>query len=325
MRVLVAPDSFKGTFSAAQVAAAIGAGIETAGDRAVQCPLADGGEGTMAVLAAARGGDERTATVADPLGRPVSAAFALIDQGQIAVVETAAASGLHHVRPSPEAALAASTAGTGELLVAAARSGARDILLGLGGSATTDGGAGAIAAIAAGGGLGDVQLELLCDVVTPYEDAAAVFAPQKGADAAAVGKLTARLHAQASILLRDPRGVPMTGAAGGLSGALWASCGGRLVGGASRILDLVGFDGLLATVDAVVTGEGRLDAQTGEGKLVGEVVRRSRERRVPVHAVVGSLDAAGVDQTSFASVTVASTRDELLRAWPALRAGAARA
>jgi glycerate kinase len=317
MRVLVAPDSFKGTFTAAQVAGAIGAAVEAAGDQAVRCPLADGGEGTMAVLASALGGVERTATVADPLGRPVSAAFAMIDRRRIAIVETAAASGLHHVRPSPETAIAASSAGTGELLVAAARTGAGRILLGLGGSATTDGGVGAVAAVEAAGGLGGVELELLCDVLTPYEDAAVVFAPQKGADAATVAELTARLHARAATLPRDPRGVPMTGAAGGLSGALWAACGGRLVGGAARILDLLGFDRLLTTVDAVITGEGRLDAQTGHGKLVSETVRRARERGVPVHAVVGSLHPAGVDEAHFASVTVASTHDELLRAWPA--------
>ena len=151
------------------------------------------------------------------------------------------------------------------------------MLVAAGGSATTDGGAGAIDAIEAAGGLGKAKLEVLCDVSVPFERAAEVFAPQKGADPEAVARLTERLTARAGALPRDPRGKPMTGAAGGLSGGLWAAFGARLVPGAAYVLGLLGFDRRLEDADAAVTGEGRLDPQSLEGKLVGEVARRCRE------------------------------------------------
>jgi glycerate kinase len=284
--VLVAPDSFKGTLTAAQVADALERGLREAGWRCDRCPAADGGDGTLDVLLATLGGELVETDAHDPLGRPIRAAFAMID-GARAVVETATASGLALVPERERDAEAASTAGTGQLIAAAVRSGAREVLLGVGGSATTDGGAGAIEAIEASGGLGGARLVVLCDVRTPFERAAEVFAPQKGADPEAVRRLARRLARRARALPRDPRGLAMTGCAGGLSGGLWAAFGARLVPGAAFVLDALGFDARALPAAAVVTGEGRLDAQSLEGKVVGEVATRCRQRGIPCHAVVG--------------------------------------
>jgi len=311
--VLVAPDSFKGTFSAAQVAEALAAGVEEAGARADRCPVADGGEGTLDVLLAARGGEVRTAPAHDPLGRPLDARFALLDGGATAVVETAEASGLALVAPEESDAEAASTAGTGELIAAAAAAGAREILVAVGGSATTDGGRGAMAAIEAAGGLRGARLTVLCDVTTPFEDAARVFGPQKGADPAAVERLTARLHALAAELPRDPRGRPLSGAAGGLSGGLWAAFEAELVPGAPAVLDAVGFDARLAAADAVVAGEGRIDGQSLAGKIVGEIAARARAAGRPLHVVAGAdaLEPGQREALGLASVTAAPTLDDV--------------
>ncbi|MGA2012275.1 MAG: glycerate kinase [Solirubrobacteraceae bacterium] len=309
--VLVAPDSFKGTFTAAQVAEAIAAGLEQAGRPADRCPIADGGEGTMDALASAAGASLRTAQVSDPLGRPVRARFAL--HGDRAFLETAAASGLQLVAPEERDALAAATDGTGELILAAIAAGARTVCLGVGGSATTDGGAGAIRAITHGGGLRGARLLVLCDVRTPFQDAARVFGPQKGADEHAVRRLTARLHALARRLPDDPRGIPLTGAAGGLSGGLWAAFGAELVAGAPFVLDAVGFDARMRAARAVVTGEGRLDRQSLAGKAVSEVATRARQAGVPCHAVVGrrELDAMGARILDLEHILEASTLEQI--------------
>jgi glycerate kinase len=294
--VLVAPDSFKGTYRAAEVAGAIGRGLERAGLMPPDlCPVADGGEGTMEALLLALGGETVGAEVRDPLGRPVRAQFGLVEDGGTAVLEMAAASGLGLVAEEERDAWAASTYGTGELIAAAAEAGAEVIVLGVGGSATTDGGAGAIAAIQERGGLRGAQLVVLTDVRTPYERAPAVFGPQKGADPAMVARLERRLDELAATLPRDPRGVPMTGAAGGLSGGLWAAYGARLEPGATFVLDALGFDERMRAARAVVTGEGKLDEQTLEGKLVGEIGTRARQAGVPLHAIVGTdrLDPFG--------------------------------
>ena len=185
--VLVAPDSFKGTFRATEVAAAIGRGLESAGLAPPDlCPVADGGDGTMEVLLTALGGDTAAARVHDPLGRELEAAYALIEDGGTAVIEMARASGLALVEPDERDAVAASTRGTGELIAAAVADGAQVVLVACGGSATTDGAAGAIEAIEAAGGLGGARIVCLCDVRTPFERAAEVFGPQKGADPATV-------------------------------------------------------------------------------------------------------------------------------------------
>ncbi|HWH93131.1 MAG TPA: glycerate kinase [Baekduia sp.] len=288
--LLVAPDSFKGTLRAAQVAACIGAGLEQAGLRPPDlCPVADGGEGTLEVLLTALGGETAGAPATDPLGRPIKqAGFALIEDGGTAIVEVAEASGLQRVAEDERDAYAATSRGTGELIVAAAATGAEVVLVAAGGSATTDGGAGAIAAIEEAGGLQGTALVVLADVRTPFEQAPTRFAPQKGADAAAVDKLARRLRHQAERLPKDPRGVPMTGAAGGLAGGLWARYDAKLEPGAPFILQALGFDARMRAARAVVVGEGRLDATTLEGKIAGEIATRARQAGVPCHAIVGT-------------------------------------
>jgi glycerate kinase len=309
--VLVAPDSFKGTFSATEVAAAIGRGLEKAGRPVDLCPVADGGEGTLDALAAGLGAERHRAAVTDPLGRAIDAEFGLA--GEVALVDTAAASGLSLVAEGERDAFAASTAGTGELIAAAVAAGARIVYLGVGGSATTDGGAGAIRAIERAGGLGDARLMVLCDVRTPFEDAARVFGPQKGAGPDDVKRLTARLNAMARRLARDPRDLPMTGAAGGLSGGLWAAFGAELVPGAAFVLDEVGFDARMRAARAVITGEGKLDMQSLVGKVVSEVATRARQSGVPCHAVVGTreLDSMGTRILDLDRVLEATDLGEL--------------
>ena len=317
---LVAPDSFKGTFSAPQAAAAIAAGLRRGGREAVELPVADGGEGTMDVLARSLKAERHTATVTDPLGRPVEAAFALLPGGATAIVEAAQASGLGLVAEDERDAFAASTRGTGELIAAASQAGAATVLVTVGGSATTDGGAGALAALDEAGAW--PRLEVLCDVRTPWERAPSVFAPQKGADAATVQRLERRLDDLAQSAPRDPRGVPMTGAAGGLSGGLWAHRGARLVPGAVYVLDAIGFDERMREAAFVVTGEGGLDRQTLEGKVVGELATRCRQAGVTCHAVVGrnQLEPFETRILDLETVTEATTLAELEAAGAALAA-----
>ncbi|HEX6021098.1 MAG TPA: glycerate kinase [Solirubrobacter sp.] len=286
--VLVAPDSFKGTFSAAQVAGAIGRGLERAGLLPPDlCPVADGGEGTLDVLLPQLGGELIGVEVQGPLGKPVRTGFGLVEDGGTAIVEMAMASGLGLVDEAERDAWAASTYGTGQLIAAAAQAGAEVILVAVGGSATTDGGAGALQAIEDAGGIGRAKIVVLCDVRTPFEDAPRVFGPQKGADPEMVKRLERRLDEFAQTLPKDPRGVPMTGCAGGLSGGLWAALGAKLEPGAPFVLEALDFDERMKTSRAVVTGEGRLDEQTLQGKLVGEIGTRARQAGVPLHAIVG--------------------------------------
>ena len=294
--MLVAPDSFKGTFRAAEVAGAIGRGLERAGLMPPDlCPVADGGEGTMAALLPRLGGEVVAAPAHDPLGRELTGCFALVEDGGSAIVETATASGLGLVAEDERDAWAASTRGTGELIAAAAAAGAQVIVVAVGGSATTDGGAGALEAIEEAGGVGGARLVVLCDVRTPFEHAPKVFGPQKGADPAMVKRLERRLEELAGRWPRDPRGVPMTGCAGGLSGGLWAAHGAVLEPGAPWVLDALDFDARMRAARAVVTGEGKLDEQTLQGKLVGEIGTRARQAGVPLHAIVGTdaLDGFG--------------------------------
>lgn len=307
--MLVASDSFKGTHSAGEVASAIARGLGAAGLTADLCPTADGGEGTLDALMGA--GSRRRAWVSDPLGRRIVAEFGL--DATIGLVETAAASGLNLIPAGERDAVAASTAGTGELIAAAAAAGARTIYVGVGGSATTDGGAGAIAAIEAASGLRGAQLIVLCDVDTPFEQAARVFAAQKGASPQSIVRLTQRLHEQARRMPKDPRGVPMTGCAGGLSGGLWAHFGAKLVGGASFILRALDFERRSRRAQAVITGEGRLDEQSWAGKVVSEVTRCAVQTGRPCHAIVGSLGVE-VERAlvrGLSSVHVASSLREI--------------
>ncbi|MBV9050084.1 MAG: glycerate kinase, partial [Solirubrobacterales bacterium] len=231
-----------------------------------------------------------------------------------AVVEMAQASGLRHVGAHERDPWSATTRGTGELIAAAVAAGARKVLVAVGGSATTDGGAGAVEVLREA----DVraQIVVLCDVRVAFEDAARVFGPQKGADPDTVARLSERLHTLAQASPRDPRGRPMTGAAGGLSGGLWAHCGAELVDGARFVLDAVAFDGRVREADIAVSGEGRLDEQTLTGKAVAEVARRCAAASRPLHVVVGSsaLNAAEIAALGVASVREASTLEELERA-----------
>jgi glycerate kinase len=313
--VLVAPDAFKGSLRAIEVARAVAAGLEGSGWVCDLAPLADGGEGTSEVLVARLGGRVEVTAAHDPLGREIEAEFGLLDDGH-AVVEVAAASGLDLVAAGERNAEAASSAGTGELIVAAIAAGARHVLVGAGGSATTDGGAGAIEAIEHAGGLGEARLSVLCDVRTPFERAAAVFAPQKGADPDAVRRLERRLEQHARGLPRDPRGLPMSGAAGGLAGGLWARFDAALLAGAPFVLDAIGFDGRLRASHAVVLGEGRLDATTLEGKALGEAATRARQLGVPAHAIVAvnALDPFDQRILDIQTIREATNERELTKA-----------
>ncbi len=315
--VLVAPDSFKGTFRATEVAAAIGRGLESAGLRPPDlCPVADGGQGTMEVLLTALGGESAAARVHDPLGREIEAAFALVEGGSTAIAEMARASGLALLSEEERDAEAASTRGTGELVVAAIEAGAQVVLVACGGSATTDGGLGAIEAIEDAGGLRGARIVCICDVRTPFERAAIVFGPQKGADAAAVKRLTKRLEGLALKLPRDPRGEPMTGCAGGLSGGLWAQYGAVLEPGAPFVLRALDFDARLRAARAVIVGEGRIDEQTLQGKSAGEVATRARQGGVPCFAIVGSnaLDAFGARMLDVQRIVEATDLDAIAAA-----------
>ena len=319
--VLVAPDSFKGTFRAAEVAGAIGRGLERAGLMPPDLlPLADGGDGTLDALLVNMGGETASARVQDPLGREIEAGYGLVENGGTALIEMAAASGLSLVAEDERDAWAASTYGTGQLIADAVERGAQVILVAVGGSATTDGGAGALEAIEDAGGLGGARLVVLCDVRTPFEDAPKVFGPQKGAGPELVARLERRLDELVRHWPRDPRGVPMTGAAGGLSGGLWAAHGATLEPGAPFILDALDFDPRMRASRAVVTGEGRLDEQTLQGKLVGEIGTRARQAGVPLHAIVGrdALDAFGKRMIDLQVVTEATTLEEVERAAEAL-------
>jgi glycerate kinase len=241
--------------------------VREAGAEAVELPVADGGEGTADALASAAGGEWREASVSDPLGRPVGARWLLLEDGR-AVVEAAAAIGLPLLAPAERDPLRATSRGLGELVSVALESRPASLVVALGGTATVDGGA----------GLREVLHRLpvptiaLCDVRTLLADSARVFGPQKGASAGDVMVLERRLAAMEE--LEPFAEVPGSGAAGGLGAAL-ASLGAKLVPGAPAVLDLLGFDERLASSDVVVTGEGRVDATTAEGKAPGEVARRA--------------------------------------------------
>jgi glycerate 2-kinase len=289
VRVLAAPDKFRGTATAAQAAAAVGHACWELGHDCVELPVADGGEGTLEVL----GGANRTSTVTGPLGDAVRAEWRL--WRGTAVIEMARASGLALVGGAAgNDAMAASTQGTGELIDMALDAGAKRIIVCLGGSATTDGGLGAIRAISAPHRLRGVELMVACDVQTTFADAAAVFGPQKGASDAEVRLLRRRLERLVQVYReefgRDVAGVRGGGAAGGLAGGL-AAVGGRLIAGFDLVADELNLHDAIDVADVVVTGEGFLDAQSFEGKVVGGVQQLANEAGRLVGAVVGDADA----------------------------------
>ena len=324
-RVLIAPQSFKGSADAVAVAAAIARGVREVWQNAVtlEMPLADGGEGTVHALVRATGGETRHARVRDPLLREIDAEWGVLGDRKTAIVEMAAANGLPLLRESERDPRITSTRGTGELILAAAMSGAERIVIGIGGSATNDGGAGmarafgykffddrgvelpeggaALARLSRIDGQTDPRLirpsiEVACDVRNPLlgaEGASAVFGPQKGATPEMVRELDAALTRYADVVEqwigRKVRDVPGAGAAGGLGAGLVAFLDARLVSGAALVLDAVGFAQRLEGVTLVITGEGRIDGQSVYGKLTQAVTQAARARGVPVLAVAGSV------------------------------------
>lgn len=329
MRLVIAPASFKGSLSAAQAADALALGARQAARTMALAldleivPLADGGEGTVDAVRRARKGAYYTARARDPLMRPIDAGFLLLDDGA-AVLEMAAASGLTLLVPDERDPLHASTHGTGDLMAAAAAAGARRLVIGVGGSATVDGGAGMAQALgirlldaegldlppggAALGNLAHVDvsglapifrnlpIEVLCDVRNPLVGrlgAAEVFGPQKGAGPGDVQVLEAALHRLAHVVDRDLHlaiaDLPAAGAAGGLAAGLFAFLGASLLPGIDVILDLLEFPGRLAGTDLVLTGEGQLDAQTSGGKVIAGLARLTAERGIPLVAIAGRV------------------------------------
>jgi len=287
VRVLACPDKFRGTATAVEASAAIADAADAVGATCDRQPLADGGEGTLEAL----GGANRSTEVTGPLGDPVHAAWGLRDR--VAIIEMAMASGLllaggaEHNDP-----LDASTTGTGELIAAAVEAGARRVILGVGGSATTDGGLGALRAMPPPARLRGVEIVVACDVRTRFVDAAEVFAPQKGASRAQVALLRRRLERLAAVYLEehgvDVSTLERSGAAGGLAGGL-AAVGAQLREGFDVVADEVELYDQMEAVDLVVTGEGRLDSTSFDGKVVGGVVALAAEAGVPVMAVVGTV------------------------------------
>ena len=324
-KILLVPDSFKGTLSSRQVCQVMAGQLRRFFPQAQvkSIPVADGGEGSVEAFLAAAGGERRTRTVTGPFGEPVEAFYGILGDGRTAVIEMAACAGLPLAegRLNPERA---TTYGVGELLLAAKEAGCTKAILGLGGSCTNDGGAGAAAALGAkftradgtafvptGGTLGEIaaldvspvaqalqgmELTAMCDIDNPLygeAGAAAVFAPQKGADAARVARLDAGLRhlgqVSARCLGRDFSHLPGAGAAGGLGFGMAAFCGAQLHMGIDAVLDAVGFDSLLPGTDMVFTGEGKIDSQSARGKVVSGVAARCRKAGVPVVAVVGQI------------------------------------
>lgn len=308
---LVAPDKFKGTFTAGEIARLIGDGIREAGAKAVELPVADGGDGTAAALIEALGGEWVEAEAVDVMGRPVTGRFARIGDGSRAVVELAEVAGLAGTDPATLDPLTASTRGAGMLVAAATRDGATEIIFAPGGSASTDGGQGMLDVLGEAGIR--PRITVACDVEHPFEQAASVFAPQKGADPGQVRELEARLDRLARSFPRDPRGRPRTGCGGGTSGGLWACLDARLASGAELVLDTIGFDAALDRAGAVVTGEGRLDDQTAHGKAVAAVAARTRKAGLTVAAVVGSLalDREGIEALGLSRVIEAGTAEAI--------------
>jgi len=361
-RVVVAPNGFKGCLSAAEAARALGEGLAAGlpGWAVDEVPVADGGEGTVAALVAATGGALRTARVTGPLGEPVEASYGLLggDGPRTAVIEMATASGLPLVPPGARDPLGATTFGTGELLRRAVEvDGCRRLVVGVGGSATTDGGAGAAQALGlrlldatgrelgrGGAALADldrvegragvlagVEVVVACDVDNPLcgpEGAAAVYGPQKGATPADVARLDAGLARLAEVVERD-LGVavaarPGAGAAGGLAAGLVAFAGARLERGVALVLEAVGLDERLRGADFVVTGEGTLDLQTRRDKAPIGVLRAAQAAGVPCVAVAGGLgeESYGLHEDGFAAILGATpgpmTLEEAIAAAPRL-------
>jgi len=326
MRVLIAPCSFKGSLTAREASRRIASGLRAASPKleTIECPLADGGEGTLEVLLEALGGERRSAKVEDPLGHEIHADYGLSGGGKRAILEAAQAIGLTLLRPEERDPLRASTYGLGQLVKAALDRGVRELWIGLGGSATVDGGAGMLQALGArlistkgdeiprgGGGLAElsvldlsgldprlkgVQLTILCDVMSPLlgPRGARLYMPQKGAAPKACEKLELGLGRFAEAAYKatgiDVREIPGAGAAGGL-GAAFALIGGKLVSGSEFIIKKLKVEEKLRACDLVIGGEGRVDEQTLEGKGLLALAGIAKHQKRPFIALCGSRSA----------------------------------
>jgi glycerate 2-kinase len=350
MRILIAPDSFKGTLTSVQVAEALAEGWRRArpDDEIALAPLADGGEGTLVAVHAAGGWTWREALAHDPLGRPRTARWLARDDGRAAFVEMAQASGLSLVAAQERDPAAATTQGTGELLLAVLDAGIREIAIGIGGSATTDGGSGFLRALGAQvdedltrvdlAGL-DPRLAGTCiriasDVTNPLlgeHGAAAVYGPQKGVSPELVAALDARLERFADALEgaagRRERDTPGAGAAGGLGFGLLCLrdrlAGLELVPGIDLVMAEAGFDQALATADLVITGEGRIDHQTAFGKTAMGVARRAQAAGVRCIGVGGSVTPEGVEALAQAGAEAIAVQEQAVSLEQAIAAGTA--
>jgi glycerate 2-kinase len=351
VKVLVAPNAFKGSLTARQAAAAIARGVREVFPDAeiIEIPVADGGDGTVEALVTAHRGAIRTVEVEGPDGEPVQAAYGLIDDGRSAVVELASASGLTLLPEARRDPRKTSTFGFGQLLADAKRAGVGAVIAGIGGSATNDGGAGMAQAIgyrlldAAGrdlprggaaltrldridatgvdAGWRSVKVEVACDVTNPLtgpEGASFVYGPQKGADRQTVEMLDRALARLAEVIEGDlgkrVAGIPGAGAAGGTGAGLVAFLDARLTPGAALVVDASGFDRQLKGAQLVITGEGRVDSQTAYGKAPGEVARRAQAAGVPTLLLAGSKGSGWetlIQKGVSAVVTLAEEGDNL--------------
>ncbi len=371
LRILLCPNAFKSSLTAAEAIAAIEAGISRVfalepnscvdSDRKtlwqpVALPMADGGDGTMAAIVGGSAGSLFSSVVRGPLGKPVHAHWGRLGEPdeETAVIEMAEAAGLRLLTKQEYNPLLSSTYGVGQLIKAAVEAGCEKIVIGIGGSATNDGGAGMAQALGIrlldsnsqdlppGGaalkklsrievpaGILPQHTEFIaaCDVNNPLcgpQGASAIYGPQKGADAEMVKVLDDALCHYADIIKRDLgldiANIPGAGAAGGLGAGLMAFCGARLESGVDLIMDLLHFDEKLDAVDLVITGEGRLDSQTSMGKVIAGVAKRAKIRNIPVLALVGSIEkGAGAAMAANGLTAALSITDGPLRLEEAIR------
>ena len=334
-RIIIASDSFKGCLSSMQVAAAVEQGVHKVCPECeiIKLNVADGGEGTVEALLDTLGGHLQTVTVSDPLGRPVSASYGILADGLTAVMEMSAASGLPLLSMEERNPMKTSTYGTGEMIKDAMSRGCRKFLVGIGGSATNDGGMGMLTALGfrflddaempldgIGENMSKVQkidtlgvlnavaeseFIVACDVDSPFygpKGAAYVFSPQKGADAAMTEELDRGMRHLADVISstmnKDISNVPGAGAAGGLGGAFVAFLNARLERGVDMVLDAIHFDEIIKGSDMVITGEGRIDFQTLTGKTPFGVMARARKQDVKVAAIGGTVLLSADDDVS---------------------------
>lgn len=336
--ILIAPDSFKGSLTSVEVATALADGWRRASpnDEIVLSPLADGGEGTLEAVAAAGGWTWRTATARDPLGREIPARWLLSDDGSRAVIEMAEASGLSRLHADERDPIGATTTGTGDLIRAALDAGVHSIVMGIGGSATTDGGRGMLDALedVDRRRLAGTSLQVACDVSNPLlgpSGAAATYGPQKGATPDDVATLDERLGRWADELDvrtgRHERDTPGAGAAGGL-GYAFLTIQDRfgafaLRSGIELVMEATGFADKLARASLVITGEGRIDAQTAFGKTALGVARRAKEAGIGCIAVGGGVEPEGIDALAAVGAIAVPVTERPQTVEEAMAAGAA--